>query len=251
MPRHCSRSGPVSGPLLHRKCRGNGTGGNGVLPLHATSGKVTTLDAEQRESQTDAEDASKLEYRPDEPMICYNCGTELPDDRRHCPGCGRSLFRTCYCGASIPVTYKTCPNCGANWSQSARARKRRSKSRTVKPARMALYAVSGAVAAILLYGVARAVITSMARGSLAPGEMMPAGDGARLVLSAQTLLTAFGRVGAFMAGHSTSLLGLLLIIVIGAVGGTVYYVITTKADRNKRNHRSVPRRDSSVRRRRA
>ncbi len=184
-------------------------------------------------------------------MHCYNCGAELPADRRHCPECGRSQFRTCYCGAEIPVTYKTCPNCGADWSQSARVRKRKSKSRTVKPTRMALYALSGAVAAMVLFGVAQALITSVARGSLAPGEMMPAGGGARLVLAAQTLLSAFGRIGAFMAAHSSSLLGLLLVIVIGAVGGTIYYVITTKNHRSERDHRSVRRRDSSVRRRRA
>lgn len=209
------------------------------------------MDTEQRESQVDAGDTGRLEYRPDEPMVCYNCGTELPDDRRHCPECGRSQFRTCYCGANIPVTYKTCPNCGANWSQSARVRKIKSKSRTVKPARMALYAVAGAVAAMLLFGILQMLVTSVARGSLAPGEPMPAGGGARLVLSAQTLLSAFGRIGAFMAAHSSSLLGLLLVIVLGAVGGTVYYVVTTNADRGKSNHRSVPRRESRVRRRRA
>ncbi len=209
------------------------------------------MDAEQHEPQIGADDAGRLEYRPDEPMHCYNCGTELPDDRRHCPGCGRSLFRTCYCGADIPVTYTTCPNCEANWSQSARVRKKKSKSRTVRPTRMALFALSGAVAAMVIFGVIQALITSVARGSLSPGEAMPASGGERLLLSAQTLLGALGRMGAFMADHSASLLGLLLVIVLGAVGGTIYYVITTKADRGKRDHRSVPRRDSSVRRRRA
>jgi len=186
-------------------------------------------------------------------MHCYNCGTELPNDRRHCPECGRSLFRTCYCGASIPVTYKTCPNCGANWSQSARVRKSRTKSKShaVKPTRMVLFAMGGAVAAIIVFGILHMLITSMARGSLAPGEQMPAGGGARLVLSAQTILTAFGRIGAFAADHSASLLGLLLIVMLGAAGGAIYYVISTKAQRGKRNHRSVPHRDSSVRRRRA
>ncbi len=184
-------------------------------------------------------------------MHCYNCGTELPDDRRHCLECGRSQFRTCYCGASIPVTYTSCPNCEANWSQSARVRKKKSKSRTVKPTRMALYALSGAVAAMIMFGVIQALITSAARGSLSPGEAMPASGGQRLLLSAQTLLSAVGRIGAFMADHSASLLGLLLVIVIGALGGGIYYVITTKADRSKHDHRSIPRKDSSVRRRRA
>ena len=54
---------------------------------------------------------SQHDTAADDPIICYSCETELPEGRRHCPGCGRSQLRTCYCGEDIPVTLMTCPHC--------------------------------------------------------------------------------------------------------------------------------------------
>lgn len=202
-----------------------------------------------------AEEAAGAQFGPDgEPIICYSCGTELPEGRRHCPGCGRSQFRTCYCGSSIPVTSITCPYCGADWSQSARVRKRKSRSHKTRPGQVASYALAGALAAFFLAALLNAIVSSLARRSLGPGEAMPAHPVERLVLAAQTMLTILGRAWEFAATHGGSLLGFFLVLVVGAAAGVLYYLAKNASrhgDHARSRRTSNGSREVRVRRRRA
>ncbi|MCD6360002.1 MAG: zinc ribbon domain-containing protein [Armatimonadetes bacterium] len=173
-----------------------------------------------------------------EPIICYACGTELPEGRRHCPECGRSQLRTCYCGNNIPVTVRTCPYCGADWSQSARVRKRKSRSHRASSAQVASYALAGALVALMTAVVANLVIGSFARRSLAPGEPLPASFSERMVLAAQTVLKMGGRIREFATTHGGSLLGFMLILLAGAAAGALYYFLTVSDHRGTHSGRS-------------
>lgn len=168
-----------------------------------------------------------------EPIVCYACETELPEGRRHCPGCGRSQLRTCYCGADIPVTAMECPHCGADWSQSARVRRRKARSHRPRPAEALSYALVGAVLAALAAALIGLILDWLAGGALAPGESMPPGPLDRLVLAAQTVLTALGVLWAFIADRGRSLLGLLLVLLAGAGAGALYYMV--RAGRHHHN----------------
>ena len=176
---------------------------------------------------------SQQESAADEPIICYACGTELPEGRRHCPGCGRSQLRTCYCGNDIPVTVMTCPHCGADWSQSARVRRRKSRSHRVRTAQMAAYALGGAAVAVVLAALLNLLVAALARGSLGPGEQLPVSGYGRVLLAAETILTIAERIWDGLASHGTSLLGFLLVLLAGAAAGVLYYLINAVGHRHR------------------
>ncbi len=197
-------------------------------------------------------DEGRPQIRPAEPMNCYSCGTLLPEGRRHCPACGRSLFRTCYCGSDIPVTSMTCPNCGADWSQSARVRRKKTHGHTIRTTQLAGYALAGAVVAALTASVIEMVITAMAYRSLEEGTIMPTSLFERLVLAAQTVLSGIAGTWGFLTAHATSLLGFFAVLLLGAAAGTIYYITTVRHSRSDTRDRNRSRsRENRVRRRRA
>lgn len=88
-----------------------------------------------------------------EPPRCYRCETEMGEEERVCPSCGRLQFRVCHCAKQLRIALDTCPHCGADWSHSARTRRaRRKRSASGSPKELARYFAVGAVTFVLVAG---------------------------------------------------------------------------------------------------
>ncbi len=177
---------------------------------------------------------------------CYYCGTDLAPGMRVCPACGRKQTRTCYCGAEIPVTAPTCPECGADWSASRRVR-RKVKSKHIDWKQLAKYSAGGTLVTALIVAVLNAIITAMARPSLAYGQSLPASFFQRLSLALTTMYRAVATVAARLAEHGAGAATLLAILVLGAGVGAVAYLVREGfwARWRRRSSSNVKRRRSS------
>jgi len=182
--------------------------------------------------------------------VCYACQTELPEGKRYCPACGRTQVRTCYCGNDIPVTAMRCPHCGADWSQSARVRRRKSHSRRPRPEEMVVYALGGAVVALALALLAGWLLEQLARQAVAPGESLPPGLGQRLYLAAQAAGAALGAAARFIITTLSSLLELVIVVAVGAGGGVLVYLARTRWRRGHHLRRTSGQEGAVVRVRR-
>lgn len=194
---------------------------------------TTPTDAEKEESESSTEDTK----------ICYRCGARLPAEARRCTNCGRKQIRVCYCGREIPVTALECPHCGADWSNSRRARRKRTKSRRIRPRGVAKAAGVGAVASLLALFVANVIIShlaSYAEDPSAPAAQYPQ----RLGYAYEGLVNIGSTMGQTLASYQGSLLVVGLGLVIGAIIGTLLYMNRVGAIRFGKKKSSRRRRSS-------
>ncbi len=105
---------------------------------------------------------------------CYSCGRQMSADAKTCPACGRRQYRICYCGNEIPVDAAECPHCGADWSDSRRVKRRKSRSGKVNSAVLLRSAGIGAVIALVIAGLLNVVISYFATIG-AQGDALPDG----------------------------------------------------------------------------
>jgi len=105
---------------------------------------------------------------------CYRCGRELPADAKTCSACGRRQYRICYCSNRIPVDTAECPHCGADWSDSTRVKRKKSRSSRFNSAALLRSAGIGAVIALVIAGLFNIFITYFAaigvQGDALPGD---------------------------------------------------------------------------------
>ncbi len=194
-----------------------------------------------------AKDASLSEEETTEPQsrTCVYCDAVVPADAKRCPECGRSLYRTCFCGNTLAVDERICPNCGADWSQSMRVARRRSRSRTPRSRRAARYALIGALSALGLAALLYLLISALA--AAATGGNPPAGLTERAVVVYQWAVEAMLGVAAAIARHARLILTILIIAGAGAAIGLLTYF--TKLGRGIIRSRHSSRRVRRKRRR--
>jgi len=93
-------------------------------------------------------------------------------DAKTCPACGRRQYRICYCGNRIPVNTAECPHCGADWSDSTRVKRKKSRSSRLNSAGLLRSAGIGAVIALVIAGLFNIFITYFAAIGV-EGEALP------------------------------------------------------------------------------
>lgn len=172
-------------------------------------------------------------------VICGSCGAQAKPGARVCPQCGHSLYRTCFCGWELPASARTCPNCGADWSQSMRAA-RRSRSRRPRKREALQYALLGAAWAVGGLVVLYLLATLFALAAPHEGSI-PVGLPERLVLAGQGIARLVGIAVAAVARNASLILGGILVLLVGALGGLLTYLVRVngrrRSDRRRRRVR--------------
>lgn len=194
----------------------------------------TPADAETEPSENGTKDT----------RICYRCGARLPADATRCTNCGRKQTRICYCGNEIPVTALECPYCGADWSNARRARRKRTKSRRIKPRELAKAAGVGALASLLVLFVANILISHLAGYAANPAAPL-AGYPQRLGYAYEGIIKLGSSIGQTLVSHQGTLLVAGLGLGLGAILGAVLYMMrvgairigTRKSSRRRRSSR--------------
>ena len=146
---------------------------------------------------------------------CYSCGRQMSADAKTCPVCGRRQYRVCYCGNEIPVNAAECPHCGADWSNSSRVKRKRSRSSKVNSAAVLRSAGIGAVIALAVAGLLNVVITYFATIGV-EGDALPDDFFGLLDMAS----VGIGRIGAAWwqaaLAHRGSILAFLICLAVGA-----------------------------------
>lgn len=170
-----------------------------------------------------------------ETITCPGCGAQVDPGTASCPECGRTLYRTCFCGATIPVDEPTCPHCGADWSQSMRVARRKSRSTSLHRSTALRHAGIGAAVALGVAAVGYVLVLVLAAygASGDPGVAQGAGH---LALAFEGLKRLVGRIGAALSGIAPVLLIVLAVAAVGAAIGLGYYVISMRLRARRANH---------------
>lgn len=159
-----------------------------------------------------------------EPVVCPSCGSEVPEGARSCPVCHRGVYRTCFCGWQLPANERTCPNCGADWSQSTRVA-RKTKSRAAKNRTIIRYAGLGALIAVAAALVVHMMLTGLAMLAADGQQTVPGGFGERVGLAARGVARVVGRAWAALARHGDTILLIVAVMAVGAIGGVAVYML--------------------------
>jgi predicted RNA-binding Zn-ribbon protein involved in translation (DUF1610 family) len=155
---------------------------------------------------------------------CHRCGEAIAPGETRCPECGSRLYRECFCGWRIPVTAARCPHCGADWTGAHRTRKR-AHSHKVHAARLGTSAVVGALVALVAAALLGVLIKQLALRALPEGDTLPDSLSARLGLAWDGAVQVTEATGSHLAKVSAGLSTILLVVFLGAVIGTVIYLV--------------------------
>jgi hypothetical protein len=162
---------------------------------------------------------------PVAPDMCLACGKELPAGAQVCTLCGRKQYRLCLCGTELAPHESICPECGADWVSNVRVR-RRSRSKRVRPSRMAPYAFAGAVAFLIVVSLLKSLVDLLARvGGL------PASQHAGPLGELYYAWVGLGQAGSVLWERSVQagVQTLLALALVGAAAGCVWYIIRLRA----------------------
>ncbi|MCX7598123.1 MAG: zinc ribbon domain-containing protein [Armatimonadetes bacterium] len=181
----------------------------------------------QDERPPELPDKSGADRGPDGCAVattCYRCRATIPQGASHCPRCGRRQTRWCYCGHEIHVTEATCPHCGADWSGALRVRRRGRRNR-LETRKLVGYMAAGAVVAIFAAALLNSIVGALAIRSLPAGErVLPPDFASRLGLAVETVGRNLAVVWNHIARLGGGFLGLLAILLTGAVVGALVYL---------------------------
>lgn len=201
------------------------------------------------EEQSEAKTVSAAETGAGATITCGSCGAEVKAGARVCPECAHGLYRTCFCGLELPASERVCPKCGADWSQSMRVSRRRSHSHRPRKAEAVRYALLGAAwtvgGVVLLYLIA----TLLALAAPGVEGALPASLFTRLALAGQGIAHLAGSAAAAVSRHSGLILGVLLVVLLGALGGLVTYLVGLRRGPRRRPSSDGRRRVHRKRRR--
>lgn len=170
---------------------------------------------------------------------CYRCGAALEEGARVCVYCGRKQYRLCFCGAQIPRSAVRCPECGTDWSKIARRRRHRESFAWRS---LASYCAVGAVLSLMVAAALAWAYRRLATAALAhygaPGE-----PSVGLVLR-YIGEKAAGVVGA-LGHHGHGMAAPLVVMMLGAGAGALYYAWRLRHARGSRHRKSAPRNRTS------
>jgi len=204
-------------------------------PVRRRNGEITLGTNASKHGSGSAEP----EVEEQETVTCFSCGATVPAGAKSCPICHRAVYRTCFCGWEMRADEAICPNCGADWSQSMRVARKKTRSRSSSGVRRKLlrFALIGAVVATGLAGIAWIVISSLAYLGMTEHAPLPNGMGDRMGLALIGIARAARCAGRWAWTHLPLLLTLLGILVAGALGGVLAYFVNARS-RHRRSGRS-------------
>lgn len=155
---------------------------------------------------------------------CYRCKTDMGEEDRLCPVCGRLQFRVCHCVKQLRMRVETCPDCGADWSRSIRHKARRKRRERGDPRELARYIAAGAVGFLLLAGSLYYVGGRVAERML--NDAAPDNPFERLWFLWRALVLSLQQIIGHVAGvmHNPHTMAAVGMAAIGGAAGLLAYL---------------------------
>lgn len=155
---------------------------------------------------------------------CADCGDALPASG-DCETCGVEHYWVCECGAQVPEGETHCDECGLPPPTGVRISRRRSRSTRVRPLRLLRSAGLGAFFAVIAAAFINSIITRIASVGLYGQEAQDLSFMERLARVVDLLTTGFVRF--YLLSREHNLGAVLMVGLLGALAGGVWYVLQT------------------------